>query len=99
MNFKDFGPESPGEIVSTTASWGPKIAFVPAPLPPSWDFLQDLWPLLNRASNYLHKLDGVGKTLPNPALLLRPLRNREAILSSRMEGTYATARELLLFER
>lgn len=43
-------------------------------------------------------LEWVGRNLPNPALLLRPLGDREAILSSRIEGTYATARELLLFE-
>ena len=43
-------------------------------------------------------LEGVGRSLPNPAILLRPLRTREAVLSSRLEGTYVTARDLLLFE-
>jgi Fic family protein len=43
-------------------------------------------------------LEGLGRTLPNPAILLRPLASREAIQSSRLEGTHATPRELLLFE-
>ncbi len=43
-------------------------------------------------------LKGIGKTLPNPAILLRMLEGREAIRSSRLEGTYATATELLLYE-
>lgn len=46
----------------------------------------------------LGRLDGVGNTLPNPELLLSPLRGREALRSSSLEGTYATPQELLLFE-
>ncbi len=46
----------------------------------------------------LGRLDGVGSRLPNPELLLSPLRSREALRSSSLEGTYATPRELLLFE-
>lgn len=99
MQAKDFGESSPGELVQATASWGPDVAFVPTPLPPPWEFPEEIWPTLHAAGNLLNKLDGIGSTLPNPALLLRPLRDREAILSSRMEGTYATPRELLLFER
>jgi Fic family protein len=40
----------------------------------------------------------MGRTLPNPHLLIRPFLRREAILSSRIEGTMTTAEELLLFE-
>lgn len=36
--------------------------------------------------------------LPNPHLLIGPFMRREAILSSRIEGTYASEEELLLFE-
>lgn len=43
-------------------------------------------------------LDGIGKHLPNYALLLRPLQQREALRSSSMEGTYATPEELLLYQ-
>ncbi len=56
------------------------------------------WPLLARAKEELGRLDGIGRTLPNRSLLLRPLQRREAIRSSSLEGTYASAEELLLFE-
>lgn len=73
-------------------------AFIPAPLPPTWDFSVELWPILAEAKQELGRLDGIGRTLPNPELLLRPLQSREAIRSSSLEGTFATPQELLLFE-
>ncbi|MEM6331486.1 MAG: Fic family protein [Planctomycetota bacterium] len=99
MRIGDFRSSAEGEIVQIPSFLGTESAFVPRPLPPAWRFGEQLWPLLNEAGNRLHRLDGIGRTLPNPALLLRPLRDREAILSSRMEGTFATPRELLLFEQ
>jgi len=44
------------------------------------------------------RLDGLGRAVPDPALLLRPLQAREALRSSSLEGTYASPEELLLFE-
>ena len=71
---------------------------MPKPLPPKWEFPAKLWPLLAEAKQQLGILEGIGRTLPNPGILLRPLEDREAIKSSGLEGTYVTARELLLFE-
>jgi len=73
-------------------------AFIPQPLPESWDVPLNLWPLLASAKEGLARLDGIGQTLRDPELLLRPLQSREAIRSSSLEGTYASAEELLLFE-
>ncbi len=78
--------------------WGGDCCFLPNPLPPDWVFPESLWPLLKDASNQLQLLEGIGRTLPNPAMLLRPLRDREAIRSSEIEGTFATPRQLLLLE-
>lgn len=86
---------APGEIVSIG---GGEHAFLPAPLPPDWTFPERLWPLLVEARSQLSLLEGIGRTLPNPAILLRPLEDREAIRSSSLEGTYATPRQLILFE-
>lgn len=84
-----------GTLVPITDDW----AFVPAPLPPKgWSVELSLWPLLSEAKAELAELNGVGRTLPNPEILLRPLQNREALRSSSLEGTYATPQELLLFE-
>ncbi|MGQ0766041.1 MAG: Fic family protein [Gemmatimonadota bacterium] len=43
-------------------------------------------------------MDGTGRHLPNPALLLRPLQQREALRSSSLEGTYAEPSQQALFE-
>jgi Fic family protein len=50
------------------------------------------------AKRYIGELEGIGSVLPNPTILVRPLADREAIQSSKLEGTYATPKELLLFE-
>jgi Fic family protein len=90
-----FQAVAPGQLLAIAAG---EHAFVPAPLPPAISFSTQLWPALVEAHAELARLDGLAQTLPNPDLLLRPLEGREAIQSSRIEGTYATARELLLFE-
>jgi Fic family protein len=44
------------------------------------------------------ELKGIGRTIPNPLLLVRPLQRREAVSSSGMEGTFTTLSDLLIFE-
>ncbi len=98
MDKTKFGEKSPGTIVRIATRWGDDCAFIPDPLPPKWEFPVFLWPLLAETKQQIGLLEGVGRTLPNPAILLRPMSDREAIRSSRLEGTYASPRELLLFE-
>lgn len=95
MDPQLFQANAPGQVISIGGS---EHAFLPHPLPPSWTFPEQLWPLLNEASTKLGLLEGVGRHLPAADLLLRPLERREAVQSSAIEGTYATPRELLLFE-
>ncbi len=73
-------------------------AFVPAPLPPKWDWKPGLVHALSEADHKLGRLAGEGGSLPNPHLLIRPFVRREAVLSSRIEGTQATLGELLAAE-
>lgn len=97
MNPELFGAARLGRLVPITIGqkdW----AFVPALLPRAWSVPVEMWPLLASAREALARLDGIGRTLPNPQLLLRPLQSREALRSSSLEGTYASAEELLLFE-
>lgn len=77
---------------------GLSVAFVPRPLPPSWEWPTSLWKLLLEATNRVYKLDGIGKHLPNPEILMRPLQAREAQLSSRLEGTITDPKQQMLFE-
>lgn len=99
MDHHRFSANSPGTLrpIGTHGGW----SFVPNPLPPAWDFPSALWPLLATVKHKLGELEGVCKSLVTlePAnLILRPLINREALDSSTIEGTYATPRDLLLFQ-
>jgi Fic family protein len=54
-----------------------------------------LLPLVGRANAALARYDGLLAGIPNPAVMLSPLTTREAVLSSRIEGTQATVDEVL----
>jgi Fic family protein len=73
-------------------------AFVPAKLPPSIAFEQDLVASLSRADAALGELSGYGQILPNPHVLIGSSVRREAVMSSQIEGTQATLSEILLDE-
>lgn len=73
-------------------------AYVPAVLPKSVDLSADLISQLSNADRAVGELAGAGKTLQDPHLLIRPFIRREAVLSSRIEGTEASLRDLFLFE-
>ncbi|MFH1875069.1 MAG: Fic family protein [Pseudomonadota bacterium] len=73
-------------------------AFIPNPLPPGINWTTKLSNALSDADRLIGKLAGEGRQLPNPHLLMRPFIRREAVLSSRIEGTQATLGELLAKE-
>jgi Fic family protein len=73
-------------------------AFVPAPLPPGLDWTPRLIKVLSDADRLIGRLAGEGGRLPNPHVLMRPFVRREAVLSSKIEGTEATLGELLAAE-
>lgn len=98
MDATKFTEFKTGKLVQIKTPTGSDHAFVPDDLPPNWQLPNHLVPKLVAASRALSRLDGIGQTLPDPELLMVPLRRREAITSSRIEGTYATAEELMLFE-
>ena len=53
---------------------------------------------MSRADAALSELSGLGGQLPNPHLLISPYIKREAVLSSRIEGTKASLSDLLIDE-
>jgi Fic family protein len=73
-------------------------AFHPNPLPPALEWTPALAVALADASMLVGRLAGEGRRLPNPHVLIRPFIRREAVLSSRIEGTQATLGELLASE-
>ncbi len=92
MNTEDFHAPDAGRIVQTPEG---ASAFVPAPLPPHLSYDPDLVLALSRADAALSELAGLGRTLPDPRLLIAPYVRREAVLSSRIEGTRADLTDLL----
>lgn len=77
---------------------GDYLAYLPGPLPPKLTWNPDLVRALSEADRLIGRLAGEGGHLPNPHLLIRPFVRREAVLSSRIEGTQATLGELLAAE-
>jgi Fic family protein len=77
---------------------GGYLAFVPPPLPPRLELGRRLVSVLSEADRAVGLLSGAGHILPNPYLLSHALLRREAVLSSRIEGTRASLSDLVLFE-
>lgn len=95
MNREDFLSPAAGTLVEAPGGY---LAFVPAPLPPALQYEADLVVALSRADSALSELSGLGGRLRNPHLLMAPYVKREAVLSSRIEGTKASLSDLLLDE-
>lgn len=94
MNPGDFSLPN-GRIVRTSSGL---VAFVPNPLPPALSWTPNFANSLSEADRALGALAGLSNALLNPALLVRPFVRREAVLSSRIEGTQASLSDLYAFE-
>ncbi|MDA0998925.1 MAG: Fic family protein [bacterium] len=95
MREEEFGVNAPGRLVRTPEG---APAFVPDPLPPEIKITDELMAALAEARGALGDLSGVGRTLPNPHLLIRPFLRKEAEASSRIEGTETDLDELFIHE-
>jgi Fic family protein len=95
MDPKDFIDQSTGVVRRMREGYW---AYVPAALPPNLNYDNKLCNLLSEADRALGALSGAGRQLPNPHLLIAPYTRREAVLSSKIEGTQAELDDLFLFE-
>lgn len=95
MNPSDFKAPEAGRVVRAPGGYH---AFIPAPPPPRLTYDDDLVLALSQADAALSELSGLGRHLPNPHLLIAPYVRREAVLSSRIEGTTTSLAELLMEE-
>lgn len=83
---------SSGRIVKMPEGYD---AFIPHSLPPKIEWSLELVTALSQADHVIGKLAGEGRGIANPHVLMRPFVMREAVLSSKIEGTQATIGELL----
>jgi len=88
-----------GKVVQVDGVNGDQYnVFIPNPLPPNIEFDEELVLILSRAEEKLGKLSGICLTLPSPNLLIIPYLRKEAIMSTRIEGTRISMQEVLLSE-
>jgi len=95
MDTESFSKNKPGKFVRNTEGlW----SFVPNDLPPIIEPTWELSSQISEADRKLSELAGTARTLPNPHLLIGPFSRREALLSSKIEGTIASLSDLLSYE-
>ena len=89
-----------GRYETVTTGGESYSAFIPDPLPPAEEILNDpqLIHLLEEANLAIGRLDGAASVLPDPHIFLYSYVRREAVLSSRIEGTKSSMIDLLSFE-
>lgn len=95
MNPNDFHSSEAGQVILTQNGYH---AFFPAPLPPNLVWSLPLISALSEAERDLSRLAALAGAFPFPRLLVQPFMRREAVLSSRIEGTRATLAELYTYE-
>lgn len=95
MRQADFSDKAPGKLVPATIG---TLAFLPEPAPTSLAMDRETKSLNERALLALGRLQAIIPSLPNPALVTTPFMRREAVLSSKIEGTRTGLSGLFLFE-
>jgi len=98
MDVQRFRKSPSGTVVKVGRGEMAYWAFVPNPLAPKLEFDSRLVSTLSDADRSLGELAGLGRTMPNPHLLIGPFVRREAVLSSRIEGTQADVTDLYAYE-
>jgi Fic family protein len=92
---EDFAPARRGFLVKTIRD---QWAYTPPPLPDDLELSRPTIVALEKAAHALGDLNGAGQWMENPYLLIRPFLRREAVLSSKIEGTQASLSDLVVYE-
>lgn len=95
MNQSDFSLNAPGTLIPTLHK---SAAFLPARMPPNLNIDLEIKTANESALLALGTLKAIVPSLPNPALVTIPFTRREAVLSSKIEGTKTEIAGLFLFE-
>ena len=98
MNLDRFRASPAGRVIRAGQGDASYWAFAPNPLPPPLELDTRLARVLSGADRALGELAGLGRAMPNPHLLIGPFLRREAVLSSRIEGTQADLADLYAYE-
>ena len=95
MEPKNFRNSDTGKVIrAKTGYW----SFIPAPLPPKLIWSGELVNALSDAERELSRLAALSSNFPFPRILTQPFIRREAVLSSRIEGTRASLVDVYNYE-
>ena len=95
MQPEEFQHNAPGRVLRQPNNYW---AFIPDFLPPQIVWTADLVAALSAADRALGELAGLGRSVANPDLLIKPFVRREAVQSSQIEGTRASLTDLYAYE-
>ena len=98
MNPDKFVGSTSGQFRKLLLEGKPVWTFIPNPLPPKIPLDRELFNALSTADRSLGELAGLGRNMPNPTLLISPFVRREAVLSSKIEGTQTDITDLYAYE-
>ncbi len=92
MSPEDFSQNQQAHLVKTiSGAW----AYVPPPLPPDLDYAGFTLEL-GAAAAALGELKGAARRLNNPYMLIGPLIQKEALITSAIEGTITTIEDMIV---
>lgn len=97
MDIKIYKNIPTGRIIKTATDYW---AFVPNPLPPVGlnSFTHEFVSILSKADQGIGALRSLSRLIPNPHLLVAPYVRKEAVQSSKIEGTQASLSDIFYYE-
>lgn len=97
MDIEKFKNSPTGRLIRTAKGYR---AFIPNPLPPAGldKFSAEFVGILSEADQGIGALKSLSKLIPNPNLLVAPYVRKEAVQSSRIEGTQASLSDIFYYE-
>ena len=98
MDAERFRNSTAGRLLRVGTGEEAYWAFMPHGLPPDVEWDRKLVLVLAEAERSLGELAGLGRAIANPHLLVGPFVRREAVLSSRIEGTETDIADLYGYE-
>lgn len=98
MDPAKFSSSEYGSVISSEDSSGDFAYYHPNPMPRRLSLDPETVMALSGADAALGRLGGVGRLIKEPEILVQPYLRREALASSRIEGTVASLSEVLQAE-
>ncbi len=95
MNSEEFNNKAGTVSISSNRAY---FTFTPKIFPLEIRFDNNLICLLAKANLKIGQLSGLGFNLPNPHLIIKPYLKKEAVLSSKIEGTRSSLSDVFLQE-